>query len=138
MIDSKQIDKTDWNDHSFVLLDNTTGVSNIFNPLNETTYQVVRKGNDYSAKIFYFDSKISSTGPEPICDGREHKISYLNNLATSIEVEVGLSAYESSANSILRDSIGTVILQPWNMMTIYFYWVKFGGIRYCIVHHVIT
>lgn len=139
MIDAKQVDKTDWNDNKLEWLSGGDSEPIVYNPYNITTYQVARKDNSYSEIFFLFDGKAVAGGDEPFTDGRQHKISYLNSDSTAVEIGVGLSPDETATGtSICRDTIGTVVLQPQSIITIYFYWVTFGDIRYCIVHHEVT
>lgn len=137
-IDAKQVDKTGWNDHKKVDLEAPPNFK-IFNPLNETTYLKIIDNKEFVERNFIFDSKNEYGGGYPFCDGRPHKICVINTLSyETIEINVGLSADEWNAGSIMRETIGTTLLLPQRAMTISFYWVEFNDRRYCIVHHVIT
>jgi hypothetical protein len=139
LIDAKQIDKTNWNDNKLEWLSGGDPAPIVYNPFNITTYQVARKDDSYSEIFFLFDGKAEEGGDEPFTDGREHKICFLNIDSTSVEIGVGLSPDETATGtSIVRDTIGTVVLPSHSIITIYFYWVTFGDERYCIVHHVVT
>lgn len=137
LIDEKQVDKTDWNDHKNAWLQGGDTAPIVYYPLNETTFQVVRKDDNYVAITFLFDSR-TKDGGVILTDGREHKVIYKNDVGTSVEVEVGLSPSEYLlGNCTYRDTIGTINLQGWQCLMIYYCWVEFGGTRNCFIHHVI-
>lgn len=137
MIDAKQIDLTDWNDHVMLDISSSDVFAPINNPANETTYLFLRKGTTPYEHIFVFDSSTGSTGGYPICDGREHKICLFNISTTSVEVGTSPSDSEVQDGSIVMD-IGTVTLAAGAVMTMWFYWLEVLGIRRCIIHYLIT
>lgn len=137
MIDSKQIDKTDWNDHKMEDISSSDVFVNVYNPANETTYLFVRKVVTPYEHIFVFDSKNSSESGYPLCDGRVHKICLFNMSSTLVEVGTNPSDSEFHDESIVFD-IGTVTLPAGAVMTIWFYWLEVLDKRRCIIHYLIT
>ena len=134
LIDEKQVDKTGWNDHKMEDISSSDVFVNVYNPANETTYLFVRKGTTPYEHVFIFDSKYYPESGYPLCDGREHKICLCNTSTTSVEVGTKPSDDEIHDGSLVWD-IGTVILPAGAIMTLYYYWVEFDGIRHCIIHY---
>lgn len=136
MIDSKQIDKTDWNDNTFIDgLGNEVDID-IFNPLQPTTYVVIRKKTPPYEYVFRFNSQIFD-GVSGQLDGREHKVVIANIEKTPVEINADLSEAEYLNNSVMRVDIGTVILYPGQIMTIKYFWVLLD-VNYLVISYVIT
>lgn len=138
LIDEKQVDKTNWNDNTYI-----DGYGNdididIYNPLQPTTYIVVSKRKPPYEYILHFSSYLSDDITQSnIIDGREHKVVIANIDTEAVEVNGYLSGTEIGEESVFRQDWGTVILEPGQVMTIRYFWVLLN-VKYCIVDYVIT
>lgn len=136
LIDAKQVDKTDWNDNAYIDgLGNDVDID-IFNPLQPTTYMVIRKKTPPYEYVFRFDSQIAD-GINGQLDGREHKVVIANLESIDVEINAYLSAAEVANNSVFRVDPGTVVLAPGQVMTIRYYWLLLD-VNYCVIDYVIT
>ena len=137
LIDQKQVDKTDWNDNTYIDgLGNDPDID-IFNPLQPTTYIVINKRKPPYGYVVHFDSSTTADLSQKIIDGRDHKVVIANLDSSPVEVEGYLSANEIAEESIFREDWGTIMIQPGQVMTIRYYWVLLN-VRHCIVDYVIT
>lgn len=138
LIDEKQVDKTGWNDNTFLEGYGNDVDIDIYNPLQPTTYIVVSKRKPPYEYILHFSSYLSDDLSIPnTIDGREHKVVIANIDTEAVEVNGYLSTNEVADGSIYRQDWGTISLEPSQVMTIRYFWVQVD-VRYCIVDYVIT
>jgi len=136
MIDAQQVDKTGWNDNTYIDgLGNDVEIE-IFNPLQPTTYIVIRKREEPREYVIKFSSLIDKETFGTL-DGREHKVVIVNLETNGIDVEGWFQQNEIDDGSIYRGDWGTLTIQPGQVMTIRYFWVQLD-VRYCIVDYVIT